>query len=36
MYTAKRKGLRFWVHEHAADETLPGTATFVSEPPPAA
>jgi diguanylate cyclase (GGDEF)-like protein len=36
MYTAKRKGLRFWVHEHAADETLPSTTTFMSEPPPAA
>lgn len=36
MYTAKRKGLRFWVHEHAADETLPSTTGFLSEPPPAA
>jgi diguanylate cyclase (GGDEF)-like protein len=36
MYTAKRKGLRFWVHEHAADETLPSTTGFMSEPPPAA
>jgi len=36
MYTAKRKGLRFWVHEHAADETLPSRTGFLSEPPPAA
>jgi GGDEF domain-containing protein len=36
MYTAKRKALRYWVHEHVADETLRGTAALVSEPPPAA
>lgn len=36
MYTAKRKALRYWVHEHVADETLPGRVAFVSEPPPAA
>jgi diguanylate cyclase (GGDEF)-like protein len=36
MYTAKRKALRYWIHEHAADETLPGTSGLVSEPPPAA
>jgi diguanylate cyclase (GGDEF)-like protein len=36
MYTAKRKALRFWIHEHEADETLPRTTALVSEPPPAA
>ncbi|MBW2189726.1 MAG: GGDEF domain-containing protein [Deltaproteobacteria bacterium] len=36
MYTAKRKALRYWIHEHVADETLRGTIARVSEPPPAA
>lgn len=36
MYTAKRKALRYWIHEHVADETLPGATGLVSEPPPAA
>jgi diguanylate cyclase (GGDEF)-like protein len=36
MYAAKRKALRYWIHEHVADETLPGTTELVSEPPPAA
>lgn len=36
MYTAKRKALRYWIHEHVADETLRGTVIRVSEPPPAA
>ncbi len=36
MYTAKRKGLRFWIHKHEADETLRRTTALVSEPPPAA
>ena len=36
MYTAKRKVLRYWIHEHVADETLRGTVSRVSEPPPAA
>jgi diguanylate cyclase (GGDEF)-like protein len=36
MYTAKRKGLRFWIHEHEADETLRRATVLVSEPPPAA
>ena len=36
MYTAKRKALRYWVHEHVADETLRGPVSLVSEPPPAA
>ena len=36
MYTAKRKALRYWVHEHVADETIPGPTQLVSEPPPAA
>jgi GGDEF domain-containing protein len=36
MYTAKRKALRYWVHEHVADETLRATVGLVSEPPPAA
>ena len=36
MYTAKRKALRYWIHEHAADETLPGGTGLLSEPPPAA
>jgi diguanylate cyclase (GGDEF)-like protein len=36
MYTAKRKALRFWIHEHVADETLRSATPLVSEPPPAA
>lgn len=36
MYAAKRKALRYWIHEHVADETLRGTTQLVSEPPPAA
>jgi len=36
MYSAKRKGLRYWIHEHDADETLPSRTDLVSEPPPAA
>jgi diguanylate cyclase (GGDEF)-like protein len=36
MYTAKRKALRYWIHEHVADETLRGTVGRLSEPPPAA
>ncbi len=36
MYTAKRKALQYWIHEHVADETLRGTISRVSEPPPAA
>jgi hypothetical protein len=36
MYAAKRKALRYWIHEHVADETLRGTTALVSEPPPAA
>ncbi len=36
MYTAKRKALRYWIHEHIADDTLRGTVSRVSEPPPAA
>jgi diguanylate cyclase (GGDEF)-like protein len=36
MYAAKRKALRYWVHEHVADETLRATVGLVSEPPPAA
>jgi len=36
MYVAKRKGLRHWIHEHAADETLPSATHVVSEPPSAA
>jgi len=36
MYAAKRKALRYWIHEHVADETLRGTVIRVSEPPPAA
>jgi diguanylate cyclase (GGDEF)-like protein len=36
MYTAKRKALRYWIHEHIADETLRSATTLVSEPPPAA
>jgi hypothetical protein len=36
MYTSKRKALRYWIHEHIADETLRGTVSRVSEPPPAA
>jgi diguanylate cyclase (GGDEF)-like protein len=37
MYTAKRKALRYWIHEHVADETArAATTSLVSEPPPAA
>ena len=36
MYAAKRKALRYWIHEHVADETLRGTVGRLSEPPPAA
>ena len=36
MYAAKRKALRYWIHEHVADETLRGTTALLSEPPPAA
>ena len=36
MYTAKRKALRYWIHEHVADETLRGPTEAVSDPPPAA
>lgn len=36
MYTAKRKALRYWIHEHAADETLRSAVQLASEPPPAA
>ncbi len=36
MYMAKRKALRYWIHEHVADETLRSTTALVSEPPPAA
>jgi len=36
MYTAKRKALRYWVHEHAADETLRSAVQLASDPPPAA
>jgi diguanylate cyclase (GGDEF)-like protein len=36
MYTAKRKAVRYWIHEHAPDETLRSTIRLVSEPPPAA
>jgi diguanylate cyclase (GGDEF)-like protein len=36
MYTSKRKALRYWIHEHVADETLRGAVNRVSEPPPAA
>ena len=36
MYAAKRKALRYWIHEHVADETLPKPTELVSEPPPAA
>ncbi len=36
MYTSKRKALPYWIHEHIADETLRGTVSRVSEPPPAA
>lgn len=36
MYAAKRRGLRYWVHEHVADETERRTTGLVSEPPPAA
>lgn len=36
MDEAKRRGLRYWVHEHVADETERRPTGFVSEPPPAA
>lgn len=36
MYVAKRKALRYWIHEHRADETLPSRTGLMSEPPPAA
>jgi diguanylate cyclase (GGDEF)-like protein len=36
MYTAKRKALRYWIHEHVADETLRSATELVSDPPPAA
>lgn len=36
MYAAKREALRYWIHEHVADETLRSSAKLVSEPPPAA
>ena len=36
MYTAKRKALRYWIHEHVADETTRAATTLLSEPPPAA
>ncbi len=36
MYAAKRRGVRYWVHEHAADETIRSATQLVSEPPPAA
>jgi GGDEF domain-containing protein len=36
MYTAKRKALRYWIHEHVADETRRSPTEAVSEPPPAA
>jgi diguanylate cyclase (GGDEF)-like protein len=36
MYAAKRKALRYWVHEHVPDETLRAATALVSEPPPAA
>jgi diguanylate cyclase (GGDEF)-like protein len=36
MYTAKKKALRHWIHEHAADETLRGEVRLVSDQPPAA
>ena len=36
MYVAKRKALRYWIHEHHADETLPSRTGLMSEPPPAA
>jgi GGDEF domain-containing protein len=36
MYAAKRRALRYWIHEHVADETLRDATGLVSEPPPAA
>lgn len=36
MYSAKRKALRYWIHEHVADETVRNTSALLSEPPPAA
>jgi diguanylate cyclase (GGDEF)-like protein len=36
MYTAKRKALRYWIHEHVSEETLRSSTELVSEPPPAA
>ena len=36
MYAAKRKALRYWIHEHVADQTHRRPAGLVSEPPPAA
>jgi len=36
MYTAKRKALRYWIHEHISEETLRSSTELVSEPPPAA
>ena len=36
MYTAKRKALRYWIHEHVPDETLRAAHELLSEPPPAA
>jgi len=36
MYTAKRRALRHWIHEHTADETLRSAVRLVSDPPPAA
>ena len=36
MYTAKRKGLPYWIHEHELDDTRRRVAERVSEPPPAA
>ncbi|MGB8328945.1 MAG: diguanylate cyclase [Polyangiales bacterium] len=36
MYTAKRRAVRYWIHEHSADETLRSAIRLASEPPPAA
>jgi diguanylate cyclase (GGDEF)-like protein len=36
MYTAKRKGLPYWIHEHELDDTRRRVTERVSEPPPAA
>jgi diguanylate cyclase (GGDEF)-like protein len=36
MYAAKRKAVRYWIHEHAPDETLRSTIRLESEPPPPA